>query len=670
MKHFAAIVALLTLAPTAMADFTETPDLWTCGAQDWGPNEARITTLTDGTASGASAITMNFNQGFERYVVFPKWRNANWDLSGADALEFQVRTPQGTAFHGANPVVYLRNQDGQFLRIRPANRNSLLTTESSGKWQKIRVPLKPDPQWETVNWLNASLKDIDFLEIAFSGVNLPGGVAHGISVDDVKFTPQQPGYAPPNAEAGDLDVLIIERDPKFQRYDLEYRPTDENPNVERAFPKDANVQHEPRKGSMVTFTATVQNKGRAPLGGTYAWLMDGTVISSGTVNPLKPREKAMYRQSWAWDPGDHDLTFRITPDGEDYAPRNDALTIRTNALMLKFMIERGLIARAESKVNMFGSLSFEDWLQGQVYFMNQLMAESKYDFAPNGATARVMVGKLEYVDDGYIPTLGAGPFRVGEMDLSVDGGRGCTALDDPWNSGAGAPAFLNFAGRPDDAWLHELSHQIGIIDDYQFFVEAEDNAVNGVAYRYVKAGLMGGGEVDPHPTLGTLYSLYSPSNVHALNVTKGKRRGYFGEYLYAIPRDCSLLLRDEDGKPISGVSIKVFQTDGRKIDAVPEHEGKSDGQGRLRLKNRPAPKFTTETGISCGDNPFGPIHVVGFNGVFLVTARQGNKDLYGFVDIMNFNRAWASGHRDKADIPVKMKVKGSEVFYAASENNG
>ena len=313
------------------------------------------------------------------------------------------------------------------------------------------------------------------------------------------------------------------------------------------------------------------------------------------------------------------------------------------------MIERGTLRRVEQKVNMIGSYSFEDWLQGQARFMNQLFAESKYDFAPNGITARVMIGKIEYVEDGDIQAVCKdGPFRIGEQDISVDGGRGCTMDTRFWYGIEHNPCYLNFenfVGRPDDAWLHEMSHQIGVIDDYQFIVEAEDNLVNGIGFTYARRGLMGGGEIWPHDSPDTLYSLYAPGDVHGLNVTKGKRRGYYGEYLYCIAGDNTLIIEDAEGTPVANAQVKVYQTEGRKIDMKPEHEGTTDAAGRLPLKNRPVKKAgVTETGCELRDNPFGPIHVVGFNGVFLIVVKRANGDeMYGFTTVQDFNVAWASG---------------------------
>jgi hypothetical protein len=302
--------------------------------------------------------------------------------------------------------------------------------------------------------------------------------------------------------------------------------------------------------------------------------------------------------------------------------------------------------------------------------MNQLFAESKYeDFAPNGITQRVMAGKFEYVEDGEMVALGEGPFVVGELDPSLDGGRGLTAFDNPWGWGSGGiHEYLNFIGDPDDAWIHELSHQIGVIDDYQFITRPHNNNVNGVGFGFKHKGIMGGGEVDPYPVLDKLYNLYSPNDVHGLNVTYGKRRGYFGEYLFCIPKENTLVVLDQQGNPVVDAEINIYQTKSMVIENTPVYTGKTDANGKYALANRKAAHLTTETGCTLTDNPFGNIHVVGFNGVFLVTVKTADKDMYGFVTIQEFNRAWDQGHKDKAEITVVVKAQGDEKEFFLCEH--
>jgi hypothetical protein len=176
---------------------------------------------------------------------------------------------------------------------------------------------------------------------------------------------------------------------------------------------------------------------------------------------------------------------------------------------------------------------------------------------------------------------------------------------------------------------------------------------------------MGGGEISPHESPGTLYSYYSPSNVQGLNVTKGKRRGYFGEYLYCVPEECAIRILEENGEPLANAEVKVYQTDQRVIDDVAEHQGKTDSKGIFRLKNRPADHVITETGCEQRDNPFGPIHVVGFNNVFLVIVKKDKVEKYGFFTVYDLNFAWMAGFKKTATIPVIVKTKGDEKHHHA-----
>jgi len=653
--------------PEPIEDYTERPELWTCGAEScaelafWHP-------IREEVAVGQHALALNYDFHCEHYLAFPKFRNAGWDLSSTECVEVRIKMQKGTSFWGPGPRLYLRDREGGMIRIQPKDRFSYLKDDNDGAYRTLQIPLRETEKWESFHWMDGSLKRVDWIEIAVTGSGVPPRAAHHVIMDGVRFVPEQLSYTPPNENAADLDVLMIERRPRYERYDVtRYDKSQINPNVTLGICQNVEKKHQPDPGETVTFTAHVQNKGRSPLGGTYVWTMDSVDVARGEVPTLQPREKTQFTWQWAWDPEDHDLTFRVTPGGEDYCDRNNALTIRTNALMLKHMIERGAITRIETKYNMMGSRSCEDYLQGQIWYMNQLFEKSTYPFAPNGITQRVMLGVIEYVDDGHCVSLGAGPYRVGELDFSADGGRGVTAYDDPWHSGSAMNEFLNYAGRPDGAWLHELGHQIGVIDDYQLITEPEDNHVNGVGfnYDYDYRGIMGGGNIRPHRNPGQLYSYYSPSDVMGLNVTKSKRRGYFGEYLYCIPKNNTLLIKDEEGQPVANAEIKLYQTERRVIDAIPEHEGRTDANGRFVLKNRKAEHHTTETGCTLRDNPFGPIDVVGRNAVFLIVVKQGDVEQYSFITVPDFNIACYTGHTERAELPVTVRAKGDERYYWA-----
>jgi hypothetical protein len=665
-----------------LADYTEMPEVWTCGSV--GPKVATCYPSTDADIVGEHLVVMNFTSWHEHYFVFPKFRNARWDLSKADALEIRIKPQVGTSWRGANPVLYLRDRDGRMMRVRTADDRSLLDGKD-GEWTTIRFPLHEEEGWEIFGWMGGSLEHVDWFEVSVRGGTGPDAAAHHVLIDGVRFLPEQMPYEPPDEHLPDLDVLWIERDPKYERYNLPpYQESKIDPNVTLGFCVNKDAKHCPDVGETVTWTAHIENKARARIGsadlqmrgGRYEWILDGKVVATGDIPKLKRRERYDVQYEWPWDPADHDLTFRIIPDGEDLCDANNELTIRTNALIIKHMIERGAVAQMELKLNMLGSRSAEDYLQGQIRYMNQIMAASKYSFAPDGIAQRVMIGIIEYVDDYECVELGWGPYRVGELDLRADGGRGVTALPNPWGSGAGMWEFHACSGRPDGAWIHELGHQIGLIDDYQLITEPGDNLVNGVGFNYEHRGIMGGGEITPYRNPGEdLYGYYSPSNVQGLNATKGKRRGYFGEYLYQIPTNNTLIILDEKGAPVANAGIKLYQTGwittgdggkkGRVIDHVPEHQGRTDARGYFRLKNRPADHHVTETGCEQHDNPFGPVNVVGLNCVMLIIVEKDGVERYGFITVPDLNFAYAAGNTEYAEYPITVKVKGDEKWYYA-----
>ena len=98
--------------------------------------------------------------------------------------------------------------------------------------------------------------------------------------------------------AADLDVLFIERTPTYERYTA---PGYDGIEMMQVDNKDK--KHVPDKGEKVTFTAHIQNKGKAPSGGSYVWLVDGKEAGKGTIKELKTRERAEFTFSWEWDPG-------------------------------------------------------------------------------------------------------------------------------------------------------------------------------------------------------------------------------------------------------------------------------------------------------------------------------------------------------------------------------
>ena len=121
------------------------------------------------------------------------------------------------------------------------------------------------------------------------------------------------GIVLPDEDAGDLDALWIERNPRYERFDVtRYDVSPLDPNVRFGVCANTDAKHQPDSGEVVTFTAHVQNKGRSPSSGAYSWSVDGEEVAHGPVPELQPREKITFDCPWPWNADDHDLTFLMS----------------------------------------------------------------------------------------------------------------------------------------------------------------------------------------------------------------------------------------------------------------------------------------------------------------------------------------------------------------------
>jgi hypothetical protein len=298
--------------------------------------------------------------------------------------------------------------------------------------------------------------------------------------------------------------------------------------------------------------------------------------------------------------------------------------------------------------NRLGSFSFEDWLRtSTVGQMNWMMANSTYDFAPNGTRARCRIDKIMYVDS--IKDLPDSQ-KPGE---ELDGGWYYPEVS--WIE------YCNLANTYMWALCHELTHQLGIIDDYQLDLGSDQNKVNGKGFGQPDGGSMGGGR-----TNGRGGGYYADMDIAGYEATYGYRRGYFGEYLWNVP-DKNTVQILVGGQPLKNTPIAVYQKkwdEGHGRDSAgngtipnaPIMQGTTDDQGRYSFENRPVLKeYTTDTGCTLKLNPFGYIDVVGRNGVLMLRASVDGKWYYGFMDIGLFNVEYARGHKEQGTYTLELK---------------
>lgn len=449
-----------------------------------------------------------------------------------------------------------------------------------------------------------------------------------------RLRPDQP--LPP-----DLSILFISRTPRYNRYCLDY-----SQGAPELCAGTENEKRFPDAGEPVTLTARIANQGDAatqPV--SFTWRLDGAAQTSGSLPGLAAGAEFTLTWGWGWQTGPHTVTLELGDGGGEVTLANNRRDHRTDAHYLEILAHPYFLQAFRSRQNLVGSYSFADWLQAQFEQMNQRLAASVFAETPFGLSDRVRI-------DVITATAGVGGDVVfgnlaydGRWTFRVERDYKDTPEDESWVSANNyAQAFANGI---DWGLIHELTHQLGVIDLYQLNVSPSvGNQVNDRAGLPLLSGfywpypdLMGGDDVRPYDG-----SHYSPHTALGLRSHSGSRRGYFGEYLFDIPSQVRLRVLDATGAGLPGVRIDAFQTRNNVAGKQPVFGGLTGADGVFLLPNRPVtPTLTTATGHNLHPNPFGLIDVVGRNGQLLLRAARGDQETFGWLTITELNKAFWRG---------------------------
>lgn len=476
-----------------------------------------------------------------------------------------------------------------------------------------------------------------------------------------------PARAQQPAPLPDLDVLYIERTPRYPGYALDYnRPGREglpvlvdNRTRKPLTPAQAKaVKRWPAPGEMVTFTAHVQNRGSATAPGwEYAWHVDGKEMARGHLrNPQPVGQEVTVKWAWKWQPGRHTVRFVVDPlfKIRDLSLHNNAREDATDAWTLIWAVDRVTYESFNRVRNFLGTNSFEDWAQWHVDHMNRLFdispmpeearaerreagvkgleaRQSKIPWRPRVRCDRVVV--VEEAGKAWESVLGPG---VQPLDAGYDGG---------WVFGRREDC-AEWAANVDWGLIHEWGHQLGLTDEYALDRPGFQNLVpdeNGDPLLIAHDSSMRGYMMHGHgPTT------FSPLCMGALRTQQGKRRGYYGDYYYCIPKVNQLKILDRTGRPVPGAKVTFWQDRENVYRDPPAFSGVTDRNGLFTLPNRPAPHLTTDTGYTQRDNPFGQINVVGPGDVFFLRIQARGHTEHAWMDIAEFNLAYLSGSTERA----------------------
>lgn len=620
---------------------------WGYGATDQGHINV-ITAEETVKQVGDTSLKFYTETGFDAWAYFPNTKDLDLDCTKVGSISFLLYSENKNRW-GPDVWVILKDMNGRAARYTTTHNRMPLTLR---EWVPYGLPVGPNaPQNAAAfGWKLELAKDFDWEHVDVIEVhNDTGGYGFVLYLDDMRFNPRGVDTVKwwlSSLDKPDLTVTYAERLPRYYRYWVVYP----NPWGE-IDPDRQDLKRWPDEGERVRYLVHVRNEGFAASDPTdLVCTIDGEVVKQVTLEAMKPKSETIVEVPWAWQNGAHEFVAKVdtAPKLDEITRKNNYLTFTTNAYTLHAFVEKGCAKRVSEVTNRLESFSFEDWLRSStVDHMNTMMRESTYDFAPEGTRARVRIDRIVYVDDVK---------NVSVEEYPHD------SRDGSWNYPEGSwIEYCNLANTYMWALCHELTHQLGIIDDYQLDLGGAGNKANGKPFGQHDGGSMGGGR-----TYGRGGTHYADMDIAGYEATYGHRRGYFGEYLYNIPDRNTVQLLIEK-QPVRNVEVAVHQkkwdegkgrdtTGNGTVPAKPVMTGKTDDQGRYEFENRLVLKeFTTDTGCTLKPNPFGHIDVVGRNGLLMLRANVNDKWYYGFMDIGLFNVEYARGHMERGTYRLELK---------------
>ena len=450
----------------------------------------------------------------------------------------------------------------------------------------------------------------------------------------------------------DVQLVSIARTPRYPRYDPTYsvhqvsEPSGFGPYIFTSATglgsgQSGATQRWPDVGDDVTYTATVRNRGTNLWRGTLnvQWLVDGAPAGQAAPSVLlQPGQMMTFDLAQTWDGAAHEVRCEL--DVNDDRAENNALAIDAKSVAFLSYVDLTYAEDfREDSANYPGAYSDDvfDWLNHHMLRFNEL-------FAYAGCGKRVHFDVLELLADGApdpsVPRINFAifPFRykAGDGSLRLAG-------------------YYSASEDIDYGLLHEMGHQLGLIDLYRLNLTPEQNLVNNAGYS------------GPACLMNGVSHFVSEHSAHAMNRWLNVAHGYFGQYLYALPEQVRLRILDVNGAPLSGATVRLYQKverpgQGEVITPQVKAEGVTDAAGEWTLPNvpiDPALVPTTYAGDTLPDNPFGYVAVVGTNGVLLIEVEHNGFVDYAWLDITEVNNAYAAGQTQVALFERQVALGGA-----------
>ncbi len=550
------------------------------------------------------------------------------------------------------------------LKALVGNHSVSLTWSAAPDATAIRVYRSTEPFTSVVGM--APIAELAGQAASFVDTGAANGVSYHYAV--TAFLPgtgettevQSVGPRTPRDET-DLQIACISRTPRYPRYAPIYEghlitePGGFGPywfSVATGLDlgQTTTTQRFPAVGDPVTYTATIRNRG------TNTW-SDGIAVdwSDGVVNShqtlrglvLAPGQTttASFLRPWTIE----SATVTCTIEAADARPSNNSRSVASDSVAFLTYLDRTYAEdfRESSLLDPASSTDdIVDWLHRHMDRFNEMFAEKD-------CGKRVHYDILEVLDDDAadpsVETIEFAifpfRFRAGEGSLRTISG------------------YYDASEDIDFGLLHEMGHQLGLVDIYRLNLGAEQNWVNGQSH-WAAPCLMNG-----------CSHFLSENSAGAMQHWLHTAHGYFGQYLYNLPETIGVRLLGADGSPLAGATVRVYQKCEREgigevITNQVKFSGTTGSDGVFLLPNVPLdPQLVPPTygGDALHDNPFGYVAVVATNGLFLIEAERDGFTDYAWLDILECNNAWYAGQTGTAIFDRPMHIGGTVQQYPPAD---
>lgn len=453
----------------------------------------------------------------------------------------------------------------------------------------------------------------------------------------------------------DLQVVSITRTPFYPRFCVDYTGTlvtEESgfgPYWFSAATGFCDGQNEftkrgPDLNESMTYTAKIRNRGTNIFSDTVGirWEVDGAVVAELDITlNLASGQMEGTQLVLPWDNESHDMQFTLLVN--DARPQNN--TLKSDTLAVGF-----LTYVDESFIEKFREEWTGNWPHPQtddiIDWLNMHMDRFNELFADANCQKRVHYDVLEVLDDLAVDPAAPAPIHFAIFPFRYH-----------WDTD-GDPRLSGYYHQDDDidyGLLHEMGHQLGMIDVYQLDLGGDQNQVNGQGY-------------SAHDDLMRGCSPFiAPFHARAMNHWLKQPHGYYGQYLYNLPSTIQLRLLGQDGQPLNGATVKMYQmcerdSQGKIITNQMKAQGTTNAQGLFTLPNVPInPSLVPPvgTGDTLHNNPFGYVHVVGTNGVLLFRVEYESGIDYCWLDITECCTAYWNGQTETAVFDRPLVLGGS-----------